>query len=179
MKTFLQSVAQDLYSKIGNDLSRTAIVFPNKRASLFFNEYLAAQSDRPLWSPAYVNISELFRSLSPLKPGDPIRLVCELYKVFREETHSEEPLDDFYFWGELLISDFDDADKNLVDADKLFSNLQDLKNIMDDYNSFSRTSPSTNARSSKRSSSPFGTSWETSTGTTGRTSPNWASHTKA
>ena len=77
---------------------------------------------------------ELFRSLSPLKPGDPIRLVCELYKVFREEkrTH-EEPLDDFYFWGELLISDFDDADKNLVDADKLFSNLQDLKNIMDDY----------------------------------------------
>ena len=133
MKTFLQSVAQDLYSKIGNDLSRTAIVFPNKRASLFFNEYLAAQSDRPLWSPAYVNISELFRSLSPLKPSDPIWLVCELYKVFREETHSEEPLDDFYFWGELLISDFDDADKNLVDADKLFSNLQDLKNIMDDY----------------------------------------------
>ena len=133
MKTFLQLVAQDLYAKIGNDLSRTAIVFPNKRASLFFNEYLAAQSDHPLWSPAYVNISELFRSLSPLKPGDPIRLVCELYKVFREETHSEEPLDDFYFWGELLISDFDDVDKNLVDADKLFSNLQDLKNIMDDY----------------------------------------------
>ena len=133
MKTFLQLVAQDLYSKIGNDLSRTAIVFPNKRAGLFFNEHLAAQSDRPLWSPAYVNISELFRQLSPLKPGDPIRLVCELYKVFREETHSEEPLDDFYFWGELLISDFDDVDKNLVDAGKLFSNLQDLKNIMDSY----------------------------------------------
>lgn len=133
METFLQLVAQDLYTKIGNDLSRTAIVFPNKRASLFFNEYLAAQSDRPLWSPAYVSISELFRQLSPLKPGDPIRLVCELYKVFREETRSEETLDDFYFWGELLISDFDDVDKNLVDADRLFSNLQDLKNIMDDY----------------------------------------------
>lgn len=133
MQTFLQLVARDLYSKIGNDLSRTAIVFPNKRASLFFNEYLAAQSDRPLWSPAYVSISELFRQLSPLKPGDPIRLVCELYKVFREETHSEETLDDFYFWGELLISDFDDVDKNLVDADRLFTNLQDLKNIMDDY----------------------------------------------
>ena len=133
MKTFLQTVAQDLYSKIGSDLSRTAIVFPNKRASLFFNEYLAAESDRPLWSPAYVNISELFRQLSPLKPGDPIRLVCELYKVFCEETHSEEPLDDFYFWGELLISDFDDVDKNLVDANRLFCNLQDLKNIMDNY----------------------------------------------
>ena len=133
METFLQLVARDLYAKIGNDLSRTAIVFPNKRASLFFNEYLATETDRPLWSPAYVSISELFRQLSPLKSGDPIRLVCELYKVFREETRSEETLDDFYFWGELLISDFDDVDKNLVDADKLFSNLQELKNIMDDY----------------------------------------------
>ena len=133
MQTFLQLVAQDLYQKIGNDLSRVAIVFPNKRASLFFNEYLAMQSDRPIWSPAYVRISELFRQLSPWKSGDPIRLVCELYKVFREETRSEETLDDFYFWGELLISDFDDVDKNLVDADRLFSNLQDLKNIMDDY----------------------------------------------
>lgn len=131
METFLQLVAQDLYKKVGNDLSRTVVVFPNKRASLFFNEQLAAQSDRPLWSPAYVSISDLFRQLSPWKAGDPIRLVCELYRVFREETKSEETLDDFYFWGELLISDFDDVDKNLVDADRLFSNLQDLKNILD------------------------------------------------
>lgn len=131
METFLQLVAQDLYKKTGNDLSRTVVVFPNKRASLFFNEQLAAQSDRPLWSPTYVSISDLFRQLSPWKAGDPIRLVCELYRVFREETKSEETLDDFYFWGELLISDFDDVDKNLVDANRLFGNLQDLKNIMD------------------------------------------------
>ena len=65
METFLQLVAQDLYKKTGNDLSRTVVVFPNKRASLFFNEQLAAQSDRPLWSPTYVSISDLFRQLSP------------------------------------------------------------------------------------------------------------------
>ena len=133
MQTFLQLVAHDLYHKIGNDLSRTAIVFPNKRASLFFNEYLAAEADRPIWSPSYISISELFGQLSPLKLGDPIRLVCELYNIFVQETHSDETLDDFYFWGELLISDFDDVDKNLVDADRLFTNLQDLKNLMDDY----------------------------------------------
>lgn len=133
MQTFLQLVAHDLYHKIGNDLSRTAIVFPNKRASLFFNEYLAAEADRPIWSPSYVSISELFGQLSPLKLGDPICLVCELYNIFVQETHSDETLDDFYFWGELLISDFDDVDKNLVDADRLFTNLQDLKNLMDDY----------------------------------------------
>lgn len=124
-------VAKDLYHKAGSDMSRIAIVFPNKRASLFFNEHLASQSDHPLWSPAYVSISDLFNSMSTLKTGDSIRLVCELYKVFRQETQSTETLDDFYFWGELLISDFDDVDKNMVDAARLFSNLKDLKDIMD------------------------------------------------
>ena len=133
MQSFLQLVAHDLYAKIGNDLSRTALIFPNKRANLFFNEYLAGESDQPIWSPAAMSISDLFQKLSVQKSGDPIRLVCELYKVFKEETQSQETLDDFYFWGELLISDFDDVDKNMVDADKLFSNLQDLKNLMDDY----------------------------------------------
>lgn len=133
MQPFLQLVAHDLYTKIGNDLSRTVLVFPNKRANLFFNEYLAEESDQPIWSPAAMSISELLQKLSVQKAGDPIRLVCELYKVFKEETESRETLDDFYFWGELLISDFDDVDKNMVDADKLFSNLQDLKNLMDDY----------------------------------------------
>lgn len=133
METFLQIVAQDLYSKIGKDLSRVAVVFPNKRAGLFFNEYLAAESDRPIWSPAYLSISELMQSLSPLRLADPARLICELYPIFCRETKSEESLDDFYFWGELLISDFDDVDKNLVDAGKLFRNLKELKDIMDDF----------------------------------------------
>ena len=123
MESFLKLVAADLYKHTEGNLAHTAVVFPNKRAGLFFNEYLAQESESPIWSPAYVSISELFRSLSP----------WELYKIFRRETQSTETLDDFYFWGEMLISDFDDADKNKVDTDKLFSNLQDLRNIMDDY----------------------------------------------
>lgn len=133
MESFLKLVAADLYKHTEGNLAHTAVVFPNKRAGLFFNEYLAQESDSPIWSPAYVSISELFRSLSPWEMGDPVKLVCELYKIFRRETQSTETLDDFYFWGEMLISDFDDADKNRVDTDKLFSNLQDLRNIMDDY----------------------------------------------
>lgn len=133
MDFFLQIVAKDLYAKHGKDLSRIAVVFPNKRAGLFFNEYLAAQSDQPIWSPAYLSISELLQSLSSLRLADPVLLICELYAIFGQETKSDESLDDFYFWGELLISDFDDVDKNLVDADQLFRNLKNLKEIMDDF----------------------------------------------
>ncbi len=133
MNTFLELVAKDIYNKIGTDLSEVAVIFPNKRASLFFNEYLANQNNAPIWAPTYLSISELFQQLSSLSLGDPIRLVCELHKVFCSVTKSEESLSDFYFWGELLISDFDDVDKNLVDAKQLFANLKDLKALMDNH----------------------------------------------
>ena len=130
METFLNMVAQDLYRKMEGKLENVIIIFPNKRAGLFFNEYLAKQAKHPIWSPEYVTIKDLFIKLSPLKLGDPIRLVCELYRIFKQETGSEETLDDFYFWGELLIADFDDLDKNLVDAKQLFTNLADLKKLI-------------------------------------------------
>ena len=145
METFLKLVAHDLYTKTNGDFARTAIVFPNKRAGLFFNEYLASETDRPIWSPAYISIGELFRIWSPayisigelfrkvsdLQIGDPVKLVCELYKVFVNITSSKESLDDFYFWGELLISDFDDADKNMVDTEAMFRNIKDLNELND------------------------------------------------
>ena len=55
METFLKQVATDLFSRTQGRLSRTAVVFPNKRAGLFFNEYLAMQSDAPMWSPTYIS----------------------------------------------------------------------------------------------------------------------------
>lgn len=133
METFLKQVAHDLYNKTEGNFTKVAIAFPNKRASLFFNEYLAQESDRPIWSPTYVSISELFRQSSDLSIADPIKLVCDLYKVFQKATGSKETLDDFYFWGEMLIADFDDADKNMADTHALFSNLKDLNELMDNY----------------------------------------------
>src|SRR5574344_3115853 len=132
MRTFLQDVATDLFGKLNGDFSKTAIVFPNKRAGLFFNEYLAKEAGGPMWAPVYVSISDLFQKLSPLKLGDSILLVSVLYQIYKAQTGSEETLDSFYPWGQLLISDFDDVDKNLVDADRIFENLRDLKNEMND-----------------------------------------------
>ena len=134
MTPFLKAVAEDLYNKVNGDLSRTAVVFPNKRAGLFFNEWLTGCTEKPLWTPTYLTISELFRELGDLQIADPIRLVCTLYPIFCQETgNEEETLDNFYFWGEMLIADFDDLDKNLVDADQIFQNLRDLRRIIDDH----------------------------------------------
>ena len=132
MKSFLEYVAEDIVRKYGTDLSRTAVVFPNKRASLFLNEQLARLTNgKPLWSPAYITISELFRQQSSLSVADPIKLVCDLHKSFCLHTGSDETLDKFYGWGQLLISDFDDIDKNMADANRVFANLRDIHELDD------------------------------------------------
>ena len=133
MELFLKQVATDLYKRTNGDLAHTAVIFPNKRASLFFNEYLSRQSDKPIWAPTYLSISELFNNMSKLKLCDRIELVCLLYKVYKEITGSDETLDEFYFWGELMISDFDDVDKNLVNAKQLFVNVENLADLSTDY----------------------------------------------
>ena len=131
MKSFLQYVAEDLAGKFGNNLSRVAVVFPNKRASLFLNEHLARLSDRPVWSPSYITISDLFRRHSERQVADPIKLVCDLHRCFVSQTGIDETLDHFYGWGQLLLADFDDLDKNMADADKVFANLRDIHEFDD------------------------------------------------
>lgn len=131
MKTFLKYVARDILEKYGNNLSDIAIVFPNKRAALFLNESLARLTDHPIWSPSYITISDLFRKHSTLKVGDPIKLVCDLHKTFVACTGIDETLDHFYGWGQLLITDFDDVDKNMAEAEKLFANLSDIHELDD------------------------------------------------
>lgn len=131
MKTFLETVANDIINKYGNDLSRIAVVFPNKRAYLFMNSQLARLTKKPLWSPAYITISELFRRHSSLHTADDIKLICDLNKVFNQSTGLNETLDKFFGWGQLLLSDFDDIDKNMADADKVFANLKDIHELDD------------------------------------------------
>ena len=131
MKTFLEYVAEDIIRKYGTDLSRLVVVFPNKRASLFLNEALVRLAGRPVWSPAYITISQLFRSQSELTVADPIKLVCDLHRSYVEVTGFDETLDHFYGWGQLLLTDFDDIDKHMAPADKVFANLRDYREFDD------------------------------------------------
>jgi hypothetical protein len=130
-KTFLEYVAEDLLKKYGTDLSRITLVFPNKRASLFLNEHLARMADGPLWSPVYTTISQLFRDRSERVVADNIKLVCDLYRIYVQCTGTTETLDHFYGWGMLMLSDFDDIDKNLADATDVFRNLSNIHELDD------------------------------------------------
>ncbi|MBQ6963623.1 MAG: PD-(D/E)XK nuclease family protein [Paludibacteraceae bacterium] len=130
MKTFLERISEDIIEKHGTDLSRIAVVFPNKRASLFMNDAIARtaleKTGKPVWSPAYITISELFRKQTEAETADEITLVCKLHKVYCKVTEENESLDKFYGWGRIMLSDFDDLDKNMGDAEQIFKNVSDL-----------------------------------------------------
>ncbi len=126
MKSFLYNVAQDLLNKYGENLHNVTVVFPNKRASLFLNRALAEISEKPIWSPQYTTISELFQQMSTLQVADRIKLICELHKTYCEVTGRAETLEQFYGWGEIMLADFDDIDKHNGDAKKIFTLLGDI-----------------------------------------------------
>lgn len=131
MKTFLEFVAEDIIKRFGNNLANVTVVFPNKRASLFLNEALMKYSDRPVLAPRYLTISELFTNSTDLRVGDRIRLVCILYKVYVKITESDESLDRFFPWGEIIINDFEDIDKHLLSAHEIFTNVKELHELDD------------------------------------------------
>jgi len=151
MTPFLKNIAKIYYENHKTDISSYAFVFPNRRSGLFFRKYLCEMVEQPLFSPKILTINELFLSQSALRLADKLELLFRVYNIYKTESNasttlsnrastmvtersrstlnSNETFDVFAFWGEMLLGDFDDADKYLVDAKQLFTNLRELKEI--------------------------------------------------
>ncbi len=128
-KSFLYRIAERFWQEKGEEVSKLCFVFPNRRAGLFFRKHLAELAGRPIFSPQILTINQLFQQRSTLQLADNIDLLFRLYKVYTTEQHSTESFDDFLFWGRMMLGDFNEIDQHLVDAQALFSNLHDLKEI--------------------------------------------------
>jgi CRISPR/Cas system-associated exonuclease Cas4 (RecB family) len=129
MTYFLERIATQLFDEFGDRLNRHCLVFPNRRAGLYFLKYLAGKSNKPVWSPEIITINELFQSFSFKRLAESEILVFELFRIYRELNKNAGSIDDFFFWGEMVVNDFDDVDKYLIDPSKLFVNLENIKEI--------------------------------------------------
>ncbi len=134
MESFLTSVAKDLYDKFGKDMHEVCVVFPNRRAGIFFNKILAEFLNKPVWGPNITTITDLMHDLGNLKLADPLTLIFNLFKVYTRHINTNETFDDFYYWGEMLVNDFDEIDKYLVIPEQIFQNLADIKDIDNQFN---------------------------------------------
>lgn len=134
MKTFLQEVAETVYKK-NSSLEEVTMVFPNRRAILFFRKHLSELIQKPVFSPTLLTIEEFISRFSTLKVPDKLELIFQLYKVYNDVVRNvdaeETPsgVDQFFFWGDMLLRDFDEIDKYMVDAVQLFRDLSHQKEL--------------------------------------------------
>ena len=133
MTPFLQQIASLFYQQYGAEVSRLAFVFPNRRTGLFFQKYLSEVADKPLFSPTILTINDLFVQLSGKQTADRINMLFMLYDIYVRHSGSTETFDEFLYWGEMLLNDFDDVDKYMADARMLFTNVTDLREIENDF----------------------------------------------
>ena len=132
MRPFLEQVA-DHYIKAGG-ISGRCFIFPNRRSQVFFKKYLgeAVKSlGSPIIAPKMLTINDFFYEIAGSKPTDRVSLLLELYDCYKALFPKAEPLDEFIFWGDVILGDFDDVDKYLADPSQLYTNIKEYKKIQD------------------------------------------------
>lgn len=129
MKPFLAELSEQLYKQYKDNLQEVTLVFPNRRAGLFFRKYLSQHIEKPVWAPEILSIDEFVKGLSDLQGADQLTLLFMLFDAYTKANPSQESFDQFYYWGEMLLRDFNDIDKYLVKAGDLFTDLKNQKDI--------------------------------------------------
>ena len=129
MERFLSQCAKYIYKKHRGELQNICVVFPNRRSGVFFNSYLQSEVSGAVIAPETTTIGELISGFSDFHQAEKLQLISLLFDVFQKHTQTTETFDEFYFWGEILLADFNDVDRYLVDAKDLFRNILELKEI--------------------------------------------------
>ncbi|MBN1185994.1 MAG: PD-(D/E)XK nuclease family protein [Bacteroidales bacterium] len=129
MKPFLAEVSEHIYKTHANILEDCLLVFPNRRAAIFLTQYLGKILEKPIWMPRMTTINEFITETGNMQVADDLLLNFDLHKIYNKVKKSNESFDEFYSWGEILLSDFDDIDKYLINPHDLFQNLASLKEI--------------------------------------------------
>lgn len=132
MTPFLKQVADHYYNE--GKIEEKCFVFPNRRSMVWFRKHLcSAVKDVPLLAPQMLTINDFFSRVSGVPASDRVRLLLELYDSYKALNPKAESLDEFIFWGDVILADFNDVDKYLVDPKQLFANVADFKALQDTF----------------------------------------------
>lgn len=137
MKTFLGEVAESVHAS-NPALGEVTVVFPNRRAALYFRKHLSNLLSKPVFAPRIITIEDFVAQFSSLRVPDKLVLISILFQAYRkimpssaDDTTNDGVLrfEQFFFWGEMLLRDFDEADKYLIPARQLFRDLSHQKEL--------------------------------------------------
>lgn len=130
--TFLEKLASEILTRYKGDLQNLCFVFPSRRAGIFFKKSLSEKLYKPVWAPEIYSIEDFIEKLSPYTIPDRLVLIFELFEMYK--THGEnESFDKFYTWGEMMLRDFDEIDKNLITGSEIFKIIRELKEVETEF----------------------------------------------
>ncbi|MBV6644306.1 MAG: PD-(D/E)XK nuclease family protein [Cyclobacteriaceae bacterium] len=131
--TFVEEIAKELYEKHGDHLSELQVIFPNRRAGLFFRKALGQLISKPIWMPQVSSLEDFVLAKSSLRKLETLEAVFQLYEVYKRHQSKEESFDKFFFWGEMILRDFEEIDQYLVDPEKLFTSIKTQKELDEEF----------------------------------------------
>jgi len=130
---FLEALAKHIAVSEGDRMQNQCFVFPNRRSGLFFKRFLLKHTSGTTWAPSVLTINELMLELSGIVLADPLDVLFKIFDIYKTKAENPESFDSFYPWGEMMLHDFDNLDKYLVDPDSIFRNIRELKEIDDQF----------------------------------------------
>lgn len=130
MRSKLHAIARTFVEQVGDDLQSYTFVFPNHRAGLFFRKYLSQYVPKPMFAPRVMTINECFAELSDWQVADQLTLLLHLYAEYQRVCPDAEALDQFIYWGKMMLADFSEIDNHLIPhVEALFASISDWHSI--------------------------------------------------
>ncbi|HEY1039318.1 MAG TPA: PD-(D/E)XK nuclease family protein, partial [Bacteroidia bacterium] len=130
MTPFLLDTANYIHQHFGDNTRELMIVLPNKRGALFLKRHLANIYNKTIWLPRIISAEEFIAELSQLQSADAITLSAQLYdsyvSILKEKAES---FDGFIKWCNMLLQDYNEIDRYLIDAKAIYKNLAEIKEI--------------------------------------------------
>lgn len=128
MEKFLQKLAFEIAQRNPESFRRICIVFPNRRASLYFRHHFARCFDKPVWLPELFSLEDFVMKRSGLTSADPLWMLISLYKIQQSLPGvAKQTFREFYSWGNMLLSDFDELLQNRVNGEDVFLSVDEIK----------------------------------------------------
>jgi hypothetical protein len=127
-KTFIEELAIRIKNE-NSQLDNAVVIFPNRRAGLFFRDELSKLIDQPVFMPEVFSLEDYLMQFTHLEKIDTLEAIFELYEVYKTFPNRNETFDKFFFWGEMILRDFEEIDHYLVDTKHLFTGIKSQKEL--------------------------------------------------
>ena len=132
-QSFIAEVVHRILENNPENLKKVTVVFPNRRAGLFFRKELSKHIDKPIWMPQVTSMEDFVSNFSSLRKVEKIEAIFSLYEVYKQHQKKDETFDQFFFWGEMILRDFEEIDQYLVNTDQLFTSIKTQKELDEEF----------------------------------------------